>query len=432
MKKILFWVFTGFSFITSAQSYTSYFTGNPVNSDSIPHGGICMMGGATEDDNAMKWFLKRANGGDILVLRTDNSSGYNSYMFNLGPKVNSVETIVCNNPTASYQTYVQQKIMNAEAIWFAGGDQWDYVTYWRNTPVDSLVNDAIQNRHIVVGGTSAGMAILGKFYYTAKNGSVTSAVALANPYNGEVTVDSLSFLKIKYLNDVITDTHYDNPDRRGRHVVFLARILTDYGVIGKGIACDEYTAVCIDTNGLARVYGQYPAYDDNAYFIQPNCELPNMAPETCLPGMNLNWNLGGKALKVYNVKGKTSGINTFDLTDWKTGQGGVWQNWYVAAGTLFDTIGSQIDCIPLIIDNSGISNTLLVYPNPCRERIKIEAENMKILEISMLNSNGDIIRSLKNVNSSSTSIDVKTLPLGLYLLRIQTDNGIISHKFILE
>ena len=57
---------------------------------------------------------------------------------------------------------------------------------------------------------------------------------------------------------------------------------------------------------------------------------------------------------------------------------------------------------------------------------------MKILEISMLNSNGDIIRSLKNVNSSSTSIDVKTLPLGLYLLRIQTDNGIISHKFILE
>ena len=391
-----------------------------------------MMGGATEDDNAMKWFLKRANGGDVLVLRTDNSNGYNSYMFNLGPAVNSVETIVCNNPTASYQSYVKHKIMNAEAIWFAGGDQWDYVSYWRNTPVDSLVNDAIQNRHIVVGGTSAGMAILGKFYYTAKNGSVTSAAALANPYNGEVTVDSLGFIKIKYLSDVITDTHYDNPDRRGRHIVFLARILTDYGVVGKGIACDEYTAVGIDTNGLARVYGHYPAYDDNAYFIQPNCELTRMAPEACLPGTKLNWNLGGKALKVYNVKGTTSGINTFDLSDWETGHGGVWQNWYVATGTLFDTIGSKINCIPLVVHNSGISCTIHVYPNPCRERVKIEAEKMKILEISMLNSNGDIVRSLKNVNSSSTSFNVNTLASGFYLLRIQTDDSMISRKFIVE
>ena len=45
--------------------------------------------------------------------------------------------------------------------------------------------------------------------------------------------------------DVITDTHYDDPDRKGRHVVFLSRILNDYATIGKGIACDEYTAVCM-------------------------------------------------------------------------------------------------------------------------------------------------------------------------------------------
>lgn len=50
------------------QNYTSYLTGNPTDMVTNPLGGICLMGGATEDDNAMKWFLQRANGGDILVL----------------------------------------------------------------------------------------------------------------------------------------------------------------------------------------------------------------------------------------------------------------------------------------------------------------------------------------------------------------------------
>ena len=81
------------------------------------------MGGATEDDNAMKWFLQRANGGDVLVLRATGSNGYNSYLYSdLGITVNSVETIVCTSALASTAPYVLQKINQAEAIWFAGGD----------------------------------------------------------------------------------------------------------------------------------------------------------------------------------------------------------------------------------------------------------------------------------------------------------------------
>lgn len=61
------------------------------------------------------------------------------------------------------------------------GNQWTYVSYWRNTPVDSLVNKAIAERNVVVGGTSAGMAIMGNYYFSAENGTVTSGQALANP-----------------------------------------------------------------------------------------------------------------------------------------------------------------------------------------------------------------------------------------------------------
>lgn len=345
-NRILLIAFILFATTTSfSQSYTSYFTGSAIDKITFPKGGICMMGGATEHDEAMKWFLQRSDGGDILVLRASGSDGYNDYLYSeLGIAVNSVESIVFNNASASNETYIQNKIQHAEAIWFAGGDQWNYVSYWRNTIIATLVNDAIKNRHIVVGGTSAGMAILGGFYFSAQNGSVTSAAALANPYNNSVTPDSTSFLKMNYMDSVITDTHYDNPDRRGRQVAFLAKMKTDWNVNVRGIACDEYTAVCIDTVGIAKVYGDYPLNDDNAYFIRSNCAIPANVPENCVSGDPLTWNQGTAALKVYNVKGTPTGTNTFDLNDWRTGVGGVWQNWWVLNGTLQTAVSTQISC----------------------------------------------------------------------------------------
>ena len=135
------------------------------------------MGGAGENDQAMIWFLQRANGGDVLVLRASGSDGYNDYMYSeLGVTVNSVETIVFNDWTAASEPYVLNKIQQAEAIWFAGGDQWDYVSYWRGTGVATGINDAISERGAVVGGISAGMAIMGSIYFTAENGTVTSEI----------------------------------------------------------------------------------------------------------------------------------------------------------------------------------------------------------------------------------------------------------------
>ena len=120
------------------------------------------MGGASENDNAMKWFLERSEGGDILVIRASGSDGYNDYLYSeLGVAVNSVETIVFHDEQAASDSYVLEQITNAEAIWIAGGDQWDYISYWRGSPVSQIINENIANKNIVIGGTSAGMAILG-------------------------------------------------------------------------------------------------------------------------------------------------------------------------------------------------------------------------------------------------------------------------------
>lgn len=365
-------LFILFPFLTLGQNYTSYFTGSSTNLQTTPMGGICLMGGASENDNAMTWFLNRANGGDILVLRASGSDGYNDYMYSgLSANINSVETIVFNDSTASNESYIHQKIQQAEAIWFAGGDQWDYISYWRNSSIDSLINEGILNRNIVIGGTSAGMAIQGGFYFSAMHGTVTSTTALNNPFNLNVTVDSSAFISNQYLSNVITDTHYDNPNRKGRHLVFLARILNDYGIRAKGIACDEHTAVCIDENGIAKIFGDFPNYDDNAYFINPNCELTDVTPETCSANLPLDWDLNNKAIKVYSVKGIPNGDNTFNLNNWESGNGGVWENWFVDQGTLNEQAGMQPNCNSLSISNSIDPNTFIVYQNKDKSQLTI-------------------------------------------------------------
>ncbi len=415
--------FIGLISTTYGQNYTSYFTGNTSDLSVVPSGGICLMGGANENDNAMTWFLQQANGGDVLILRATGSDGYNNYMYSgLGVNVNSVETIVFNNSSASSESYIHQKIQQAEAIWFAGGDQWDYISYWRGSAIDSLINDAISNRNIVIGGTSAGMAIQGGFYFSAQNGTVTSSTALSNPYDNNITVDSIPFISNQFLSDVITDTHYDNPDRKGRHLVFLARILVDYGIEAKGIACDEYTAICIDTNGIARVFGDYPTYDDNAYFIQPNCELTSVTPENCSTNNSLDWNLGNKAIKVYSIKGTSNGSNTFDLNDWRTGSGGVWEDWYVNNGVLNELSGIQPNCNTLYITQIETGNQFQLYPNPTSDYVNIELVNNKIRpkSVKVINQLGKVIKEVSFFNADNDKIHINTnnIPAGLHIVKI--------------
>ncbi|MCB9357557.1 MAG: Type 1 glutamine amidotransferase-like domain-containing protein [Calditrichaeota bacterium] len=416
-----------------AQNYTSYVTGSFFDAQRNPAGGVCMMGGATEHDEAMRWFLQRADGGDILVLRASGEDGYNAYMYSeLGVQVNSVETIVCHNAQASFESYIHTRIQLAEAIWFAGGDQWLYVSYWRNTPIDSLINDAIVNRNIVVGGTSAGMAILGKYYYSAQNGSVSSDEALSNPYTSTVTVDSARFLDVEYMQDVVTDSHFADRNRQGRHVVFLARILTDYGSIPRGIACNEYTAVCVDETGMARVYGDYPNYEEAAYFLQTNCELEDFDPERCEPNQSLNWNLGGQAVRVCKVYGTNTGANTFSLSDWETSSGGQWQNWFVNNGVWNSTAGVRINCDSIFsaAQDAPVVNKvdlLSALPNPFNPSttIQFELSRTSHVKVTAYDIQGrEVARLTDGLLSAGTHQipwDCSACASGVYLIELASD-----------
>ena len=418
--KTLLYLFIVFFSVSNlfAQDFDYYFIGDTNEIAPNTTFGVCLMGGAGEDDNGAEWFLNRANGGNIVVLRASGSDGYHQYFYNdLGINVQSVETIVFNNADASNDPFVQRRLENAEGIWIAGGDQFIYEQYWKNTPIQDIINDHINIKEAPIGGTSAGMAILGEFYYNAENGSVTSNEALENPFDNFIIIEN-NFISIPYLKNTITDTHYDNPDRKGRHATFVARLTENDNQRFYGIAANEYVAICIDENGQATVFGDYPNFDDKAYFIQNNCRVE--PPEIIEPNTPLTW-IGEEndALIVYEIEAREDGTGTFSLTNWETGSAGEWKHWTIDGGELIENSSSQPNCVVGLSDENKNSTSKL-YPNPSSDMVKVESE-YQVEKISVLNALGKEV-----LKTESKFFSVKGLAKGMYSVRIITENEYVS------
>ncbi len=414
------------------QNYTSYFTGNEENIDVQPQFGLCLMGGAGESDEAMIWFLERANGGDVVVLRASGSDGYNDYMFSeLGVAINSVESIVFHNANASYDPYVIDKVNNAEAIWMAGGDQNNYVTYWKDTPIMEAINDLINVKGGPVGGISAGMAVMGQAYFPASAGSISSEAALANPFAPQMQFGYDDFIKAPFMENVITETHLNDPTRirYGRITAFMARLTNDHGVRPLGMGSNEYSAIAIDEDGFARGFGEYPQYDDDqVYFLQGNCEEPS-GPEIILSAQPLTWNRSGEAVKVYRLPATASGGNYFNLNTWTDGEGGFWENWYVIDGELTrDTDATATECVVSVRNHQVIEAS--VFPNPTNGTLKVQTDEAnwtyQVFDIS-----GRLLSQGRG-SSGQNELDLNNLSGGIYKLSIRTENAYFSSSFVIS
>ncbi len=125
-----------------------------------------MMGGGNDLDEAFRWLCNKADGGDFLILRAHGNDEYNSYVNGLC-KLNSVATLIILTAVQPGIPLWPTIIRHAEAIFIAGGDQAHYVNFWKTTPVQDAINEAVARKPI--GGTSAGLAILGEFSYGALN-----------------------------------------------------------------------------------------------------------------------------------------------------------------------------------------------------------------------------------------------------------------------
>ena len=104
---------------------------------------------------------------------------------------------------------------------------------------------------------------------------MTSNDVLPNPYFDRVTLVR-DFLKVPYLDNVITDSHFAKRDRMGRTLGFLARLVQDgWDKNPRDIAIDEKSAVLVEPDGRVTVVGS----GRGAYFLQVN-RAPRLANQT--------------------------------------------------------------------------------------------------------------------------------------------------------
>lgn len=305
--------------------------GDTANVVKTVSGGMVLMGGGTDVESAFKWMIDKSGGGDVVIIRVTGTDAYNSFVNKLGT-VNSVETLKIDSRELANDDAVAHVIRNAEMLFIAGGDQSDYMNLWRGTKVGAALNYLLQDKKVPFGGTSAGCAILGGFYFSGEGSSVVSEDALANPYATNVTLYNNDFLHAPYLQNVITDQHFLTRSREGRSVAFLGRIYKDWNVLAKGIAVDERTAVCIDQDGKARVFGS-----SKAYFILPDGAK---LPEQVVAGKSMIWKYNDQAIPVYEIQAAETGNGNFNLANFNLSDasGGSWYWWSVADGRLTKTL----------------------------------------------------------------------------------------------
>src|SRR5215216_5153503 len=284
-------------------SYEYYVAGNSGDVTTSTSAGLLLMGGGTDVDAGFQWMISKSGGGDFVVIRATGTDAYNPWIYGeLGMTVDSAETIIIKNRAAASDPFVVDKIRNAEALFIAGGDQSNYVDYWKGTPVEDAIHDLV-TRNVPIGGTSAGLAVMGEFVFSAANGTITSDTALANPYNRKVALDH-DFLVLPNMGGIITDSHFVTRDRMGRLITFLAHIVQDgWASTAKGVGIDEKTALAMEPDGSAIVLGSGAAYFLNTLGL----------PEVCQPKMDLTYH----NISVYRV----SGSATFNFSSW-TGSGG--------------------------------------------------------------------------------------------------------------
>lgn len=302
----------------AAKSYSYFRVGNQSDVSTATTAGTVLMGGGTDVDAAFSWMCQHSGNGDFLVIRATGTDAYNPYIQQLCPAENSVATLIIPNRTAASDPFVISTIQNAEALWIAGGDQSNYINFWKGTPLQTALQGLIA-QGVPMGGTSAGMNVLSQFIYSAQaSQGVTSSQALADPFSRYITLDR-DFVSISTVAGLIGDPHFVTRDRMGRDLAFLCRInLNGWSATPRGISIDEQTALLIDASGNGTVVGI-----STVYFL----EAPG-APQVCQSKTPLTYqNIG-----VYRILAG----GTFDLGKW-TGKGGVSYRVSANAGVLSST-----------------------------------------------------------------------------------------------
>jgi cyanophycinase len=215
--------------------------------ESDKRGWIVPVGGNEEktgDAGILRRFVEIAGGDEARIAivptassQSDTGSRYERLFSSLGAR--RADVLPYNERRDSEREEWLKLLEKATGIFLTGGNQLRISTILGGTPVAKMIRRR-NARGVIVGGTSAGAAILSEHMIAFGEEGPTPRAGAATLAPG-----------FGLTNRVIIDQHFRQRDRLGRLLAALA-----YNPFAVGIGLDEDTAAFIDPHDTMHVHGK--------------------------------------------------------------------------------------------------------------------------------------------------------------------------------
>ncbi len=369
-------------------------------------GRFLIVGGGNEKETTNSWstpaYKWAAEGKRVAIISTSGSE-YPEYFKNWCNATDAKNFIVATSTTAN-QPVLYDSLITYQVIFFAGGDQWDYYSQYKNTKLEEAVN-TVYSSGGTIGGTSAGMHILSETLFTAENGTVYPDECIIDPKNKYVKLANDLF---NFFPDLIFDTHMAERGRMPRLVSFVAnKALTDNTkIIGLGL--DDMTCMTIDEFSIGTVYGTGVATivkSDPGDFTQNNGRLvaDNVKITQLLEGCTVNM----KTMEVISQN------MTLSITPKNKGENGYFT--IVAGGE--GSHGNNDALLDYWAKLSAPAQTTLILT----KEVNAYVTDLKN-KIEQLTGKSAIVVTATSANGSSTTILSQILSCGRVIFTENEDN----------
>ncbi|MEJ6797921.1 MAG: T9SS type A sorting domain-containing protein [Crocinitomicaceae bacterium] len=100
--------------------------------------------------------------------------------------------------------------------------------------------------------------------------------------------------------------------------------------------------------------------------------------------------------------------------------------------TFGDTVSWDVTWIAPAALNENVRTNTLIYPNPINDVLKIENPESSIQNVQIVTMSGELVYA-SNYNSNAVSIETSHLNSGIYILKLELENGsLVRQKVVVK
>jgi cyanophycinase len=224
--------------------------------DDAPKGTLLIVGGGSQPRELVRHFVDLAGGPGkariaILPMATSDAVATGAEKEAELDSLGADSFVVNVTRAQADEDSVVRKLSTASGIWFPGGDQSLLVAALQGSAALRAIHDRFR-AGAVVGGTSAGAAVMSDSMITGNQFWPGMTVAVDSPSFSRITRRSIEIVPgLGFIHNAIVDQHFIRRQRENR---LFSVVLERPSLLGVGI--DEGTALKVTPDGRWTVMGK--------------------------------------------------------------------------------------------------------------------------------------------------------------------------------